>query len=238
MAESGKVDADLVSAAGQQVNLEQRICGARGPDLVLRQGALPICAHLPVIRLARVAANGHVNTSFPPVQMAGHQCQILAVDLAVMLRHRVLDARRFRENDNARRITVKTVERMDADRFSSAPEITGHRMDERVARFAMRRMDDHRGRLVDDQEGLVLIEYIERQVDWHDGRRFLPEHRQLIPCPDAQAGITTRLPVDKNCAIPLDVLPELHRKPERRHGELAYCPAIMGSIYSIGKSQK
>ena len=154
------------------------------------------------------------------------------------LRHRVLDARRFREDDDARRITVKTVERMDAGRFSSALEIAGHRMDERVARFAMRRMDDHRGRLVDDQEGFILVEYIERQVDWHDGRRLLPEHRQLIPCPDAQASIADRLPINKDRAIPLDVLPELRRKPERRHGELAYCPAIMGSIYSIGKSQK
>ena len=122
---------------------------------------------------------------------------------------------------------------MDASRLSPAPEIAGHRMDERVARFTMRRMDDHRGRLVDDQEGFILVEYIERQVDWHDGRSFLPDHGQRIACPDAQASIA-----DKDRAIPLDVLPELRRKPERRHGELAYCPAIMGSIYSIGKSQK
>lgn len=99
-------------------------------------------------------------------------------------------------------------------------------------------MDDHRGRLVDDQEGFILVEYIERQVDGHDGRSFLPDHGQLIPCPDAQADIADNLPVDKDRAVPLDVLPELRRKPERRHGELAYCPAIMGSIYSIGKSQK
>ena len=143
--------------------------------------------------------------------MAGHQCQILAVDLTVTLRHRVLDARRFGEDDDARRITVKAVERMDADRFSSAPEITGHCMDERVARFAMRRMDDHRGRLVDDQEGFILVEYIERQVDWHDRRSFLPDHGQLIPCPNAQASIADRLPVDKDRAVPLDVFPELRR---------------------------
>ena len=127
------------------------------------------------------------------------------------LRHRVLDARGFREDDNARRVSVKAVERMDASCLSPAPEIAGHRMDERVARFTMRRMNDHRGRLIDDQEGLVLVEYIERQVDWHDGRRLLPEQSQLIPCLDAQADIADSLPVDKDRAIPLDVFPELRR---------------------------
>ena len=211
MAEGGEVNADLVGAAGQQVDLEQGICGTRRDGLVLRQGALPVRAHLPMIRLAHVASDGHIDTATRTVQMALRQCQVLAVNLVVMLRHRVLDVRGFGEDDNARRITVKAIERMDADALSPALEIAGYCMDKRITRFTMRRMDDHRGRLIDNQEGFILIENIERSVDGHDGRRFLPEHRQLIPCLDTQAGITTRLPVDKNCAIPLDVLPELHR---------------------------
>ena len=106
-------------------------------------------------------------------------------------------------------------------------------MDERVARFAMRRMDDHRGRLVDDQEGFILVEDIERQVDGHDGRRLLPEQSQLIPCLDAQASIADRLPVDKDRAVPPDVFLELRRKPQCGRCKLTDFPAVMGIINRI-----
>ena len=101
----------------------------------------------------------------------------------------------------------------------------------------MRRMDDHARGLVDDEESFVLVEDGERQVDGHDGRGFLPEQCQFIPCPDAQTGIADSLPIDKDRAVPLDVLPELRREPERRAHELAQFPAVVGSIYGVGNLQ-
>ena len=154
-----------------------------------------------------------------------------------MLRHHVLDARGFREDDDARCVSVEPIERMDARHLSPALEIAGHGMDERIARRAMRRMDDHARRLVDDEEDFVLIEDVERQIDGHDGRYFLPEQCQLIARMDAQAGIAMLLPIDEDRAVPLDVLPKLRREPERHAHELAQFPAVVGSIYGVGNLQ-
>ena len=194
-------------------------------------------ARLPVIRPCDVAGDGHVDSATWAVQMTLHQCQVFAVDLAVMLCHHVLDARGFSEDDDARCVSVEPIERMDARRLSPALEIARHGMDERIARRAMRRMDDHARGLVDDEKGLILIENVERQIDGHDGRYFLPEQRQLIARMDAQADIAMLLPIDKDRAVPLDVLPELRREPERRAHELAQFPAVVGSIYGIGNLQ-
>ena len=154
-----------------------------------------------------------------------------------MLCHRVLDARGFGEDDDARCASVEPIERMDTGCFSPALEIARHGMDERIARRAVRRMDNHVRGLVDDEKGFVLIEDVERQIDGYDRRCFLPEQCQFIACTDAQAGIAMLLPINEDCAVPLDVLPELRREPERRAHELAQFPAVMGSIYGVGNLQ-
>ena len=162
----------------------------------------------------------------PAMHLAPDERDVFLLDLAVAKLARQLFVRRVVLGDHhqPRRAAIEPMHDPGPLLAADAAQIVDvvqQRVDQRAARMAGRRMDDHPGRLVDDDEVVVLVEDRQRQ---RFGLRHRVDRRRRID-DDLLAALhrLVRLglaPADADVALldqPLNLRPRLRRQNETRN---------------------
>ena len=183
MADRLEVNADLVGAAGLELHAQQRGLGKLPLDLEMRDRGARLVGGGRVQRaVAAVAADGGVDRPRARVGPADDERQVLAPDTAVS--HRLLecpvDRVALRDDEQPRRVLVQAVHDARAEWVVAARGPARQRLRERPGVVARRRMDGDAGRLVDDDQVVVLVDDLERDVVGAGGvGRRLGDRRDL-----------------------------------------------------------
>ena len=226
MADRAQVHADLMRAAGVNRDLRQRQHAAEvlGADDARDRRAAAARArrlrrHLLPVR--RIAADRRVDAASGQ-HLAPDEREVFLLDLAVGELARQLLVRRVVLGDDhqPRRAAVEPMHDARALLAADAAQIVDvmqQRVDQRAARVAGRRMHDHPGRLVDDDEVRVLVEDRQRQrlglrrrVD-----RLRDVDRDLLPGLDRLVRLRRARPATQHVAVldqPLNLRARLSRQ--------------------------
>ncbi len=200
MADRLQVHADLVGATGLQAHAQQRRRRQRLRDLEVRDR---LARGVGVGRVARavpaVAADRCVDGAGAGRRAALDERQVLALDapLAQLLLHRAQNRLALGRQQQAAGVAVQAVHDAAAVGVDAA---RGERLRQRAGPVAGRGMHDQAGRLVDDEQRVVLVGDVER--DGRPRRRHVAGRRRLrLGHLDDLAGgddvaLGPRLPVD------------------------------------------
>ena len=155
----GQVNPDLVRPAGLEPHVQQRVPAEQLGHLEVSHG---LARRVGVERLPRrvvpVAADRRLDPSTPGARPAADERQVVALDLPA--RNQILKSLvglvRARHDEEPGSVTVEPVD--DPGPVSSPPpDRPDEAVDERSASVPRSRVHDDAGRLVDDQQMLVLV---------------------------------------------------------------------------------
>ena len=189
VAEGGEVDADLVGAARDQVELEERPAREPLADPVAGRRRPAVRRPRPsAVRSLRVAPDGRLDPADRRGDAALHQRQVGLADAARLeLGHqRRLGGVVAGDDQQARGVAVEAVDDARPRDARDAAVVVAARqqgVDERAPPVPGRRVDDQAGRLVDDQQVVVLVDDLDLdrrvrlEVVRDLGRRDLERHR-------------------------------------------------------------
>ena len=164
MADRLEVDADLVGAAGLELHAQERGLGKLPLDLEVRDRGARLVGGRRVQRaVAPVAADGRVDRPGARVGPADDERQVLAphAALAHRLLERAVDGVRLRDDEQPRSVLVQPVDDARPELVLAAGRAARQRLRERAGVVARRRVDDNAGRLVDDEQVVVLVDDLE-----------------------------------------------------------------------------
>ncbi len=154
----GEVHADLVRAAGLELHAQQRVAAETLLDAIVRHRLPPVAPHRHARAHRAMPADGLVDggAGGGPPEAEG---QIAARDLAFLQQAHQLHVhlRRARHHQQAARILVEAMNQTGARHHRQRRIMRQQRILQGVARIAGTGMHDQAGRLVDHQQGLVLI---------------------------------------------------------------------------------
>src|SRR6185312_2232866 len=163
MADRGEVDADLVRAAGLQRALDERRdrVALAWRDMRARRAAALDDGH----RRARhrMAADRRIDGD-RALDVAPCDREVVAMHVArgERARQRGLRLRRARDDEEAARVLVEAVHDAGARDAGERRRVVQQRVLQRAAAVARARVDDETGRLVDDDDRVVLVHDRER----------------------------------------------------------------------------
>ena len=167
------MDADLVGAAGFKLALDEGDVAEPFHHSVVGDGMFALFTvgedgHYEAV--ARVAAHVPDDGAFVLFEVAPHEGAVLAVNGVVEEVGGQLDLRLLRlgHDQNAGGVLVDTVQQQWLDLFAIliflSLKMIGEGIDERAVVVTESRVHHHAGRLVDDDEVIVLVHDVERDV--------------------------------------------------------------------------
>lgn len=171
------VHADLVRAAGLQLAADVRVAVVARDDRPVRDRVAGVFGrHGHALAVRRVAADGRVDR-------AGIFAQIAADDGLIRAGHRMVGQLRrerkmrkvvFRRDEQTGCVLVDAVHDagppLPADAGEAVAAVGEQGVDERAVLVAGRGVHDHAARLIDDDEVIVLIHHVQRQILRHQLR--------------------------------------------------------------------
>ena len=165
------VHADLVRAAGLKLAADVRVAVVARDDRPVRDSAAGIfLCHGHALAVGRVAADGGIDRAGVFAQIAADDGLIGAGHGVVgqLGREREVGKVVFRRDEQAGRVLVDAVHDagppLSADAGETVAAVGEQGVDERAVLVAGRGVHDHAARLVDDDEVVVLIHHVQRQV--------------------------------------------------------------------------
>ncbi len=165
------VHADLVRAAGLKLAADVRVAVVACDDRPVRDGAAGVfLRHGHALAIRRVAADGRVDRAGVFAQIAADNGLIRAGHGVVGQLRREGEVRKvvFRRDEQTGRVLVDAVHDagppLSADAGETVAAVGEQGVDERAVLVAGRGVHDHAARLVDDDEVVVLIHHVQRQV--------------------------------------------------------------------------
>ena len=177
MADVRHVYADLVRAAGLELAADVRVAVVARDDRPVRDGAAGVFGcHGHALAVRRVAADGRVDRAGILAQIAADDGLIRAGHGVVSQLGREREVRKvvFRCDEQTGRVLVDAVHDagppLPADAGETVTAVGEQGVDERAVLVAGRRVHDHAARLVDDDEVVVLIHHVQRQILRHERR--------------------------------------------------------------------
>ena len=162
--EGGEVDADLVGATGDEVQLQQRPRGEPLPDAVAGDGAPSVGDHRHPLAVLRVAPDRRLDPADRRRHRALDQREVGLADAAGLElgHHRCLRGVVAGDDQQARGVAVQAVDDPRPGDAGDAAVVVAageQRVDQRAAPVPGRRMHDQPGGLVHDQQVVVLVDH-------------------------------------------------------------------------------
>ena len=206
MAEMGEVDANLVRAAGVQEALDFGTGFALLEHTVIGPGGSAVgwvFFHRHLFSVDGMATDGAVAFTGDAAEDSGAEGAIDFLYLAFgeNLRELFVGLVGFRDENHAAGVLVEAMD--DAEAFAApAPgevraAMVDERVDQRAGPVARGGMDDEAGLLVEREQGVVLVDDIERdclagKIGGDNGLHRLGVDGDAVPCPQAVARLTLR----------------------------------------------
>ena len=224
-----EMDPDLVRPPGLQRDAKQRVPRQQLLYLEVRHRlARRVRVERLPHRIATVAADRRVDRPAAGLRPADDECEVLARQRARL--HQLLEPPvrlgRAGDDEQPRRVPVEAVDDPRPFRLLPALDVVGEQpVDERSLRMAGRRMDDETGRLVDDEQVLVLVRHGE--VDLLRDEPARPRRGRLeleLLAADEPVALRTRPPVDEHAAVLDQPLGDRPRPDLRKQREEAVEP--------------
>jgi hypothetical protein len=159
MPDRGHVRADLVRAPGLEPDAEEGRPRVGLDDLEMRARlARAVAAHRHQLAVVAVAADRRVDRARPGVRAPLHERQVLALELAGpdQALERAVHGIGLRHDHQAGGVPVEAVHYPGAPGLGAARGAAGERLRKGAGRVAGRRVYDHPGGLVDDQQVVIL----------------------------------------------------------------------------------
>ena len=161
------MNANLVRAAGFQHELQLAVAGQFFAQLVVRHRGLAVGADRILEPVVRVAPERSVDRTGAMLGNSDHQAQIDPLDRAALHRlpERAQPGLGFGNQQQARRVAVEPVNETGLERIpGQGLRVREQRVRERPVARAVGWVADHAGRLVDDQQNVILEHDVERDI--------------------------------------------------------------------------